>query len=102
MGWYSRARNAVTGTAKSIAAPIAIGLPSMMIGSGMAAVGGLAGMIGMGGGLPQPGGGGTTVNNYGSQDSGGYQQNLAGLMQMTGQQPPVMTSPTSIGGGGLI
>ena len=86
-----------------------VGQIAGVVGGGMVAntiVGGiqgattLAGVLGLGGGpLPQQGSQG---GGYGQSQDQGYQQNLAGLMQMTGQQAPVMTSPTSIGGGGLI
>jgi hypothetical protein len=99
MGW-AKFRNAVTGVAQQVAtAGLTAPLTSAM--SATAGAVGLAGMLLGGGGLPQPGSGGGCYSGQ-SQDFG-PQQNIAGLMNMVGQQQPTVSmTGNTVGGGGLI
>jgi len=104
MSLFTHIRDQVEGVAAPIASTIAVGLPSLMIGSGSAAVTGLAGLLGGGGQLPSGGGGGMMSQSDSSSTDMGYQNSIAGLMQMIGQQPPQIASTgmASSSTGGLI
>mgnify|MGYP001617581206 CR=1 FL=1 len=98
MGW-AKFRNSVTGVAKNV---VTTGLTLPFTGMAAATTGavGLAGMLLGGGGLPAPQGGGGYSGQ--SQDFG-PQQNIAGLMNMVGQQQPTVSmTGNTVGGGGLI
>jgi len=103
MSIFTRARNAVTGVAKDV-----VGALPAVAGGAVAAqtvlpTAGLMGLLGMGAPIPPPNGGNQGGGYSPQQEDFGPQQNLAGLMNMIGQQQPTVSmTGNSIGGGGLI
>lgn len=103
MSLFTHIRDSIEG----VGTAVAVGLPSTMIASGAAAATSLAGMLG---GSGQGGGGGGGYGGQpqasGSSDSTdmGYQNSIAGLMNLIGQQQPQIsaTGMTSSSTGGLI
>lgn len=79
--------------------PMPPGLPNPFGGGGGGMVGGMGGGSDLNGMLPAQGG--TGPGGAAQTDDSGYQQNLAGLLQMLGanQNQP---RTTTISGGGLI